>query len=56
MGDIIEIYDADDDCVGFIRGNLDNFTEVKLIEDVEDEIENHWNDIYVDNDEDNWDD
>ena len=56
LGDIIDIYDADDDCVGFIRGNLDNFTEEKLIEDVEDEVENHWNDIYVDNDEDDWDD
>lgn len=55
LGDIIDIYDLEDNCVGFICGNLDKFTEEKLIEDVEGEMENHWNDRYVDNDEDDWD-
>lgn len=57
LGSIIDIYDADDNCVGFICGNLNDFTEEKLIEEVEDELENHWSDAYLD-DEDNeeWDD
>lgn len=57
LGSIIDIYDVDDNCVGFIRGNLNDFTEEKLIEEVEDEMENHWSDTYLD-DEDNeeWDD
>ena len=57
LGDIIDIYDVDDNCVGFIRGNLNDFTEEKLIEEIEDEMENHWSDTYLD-DEDNeeWDD
>lgn len=57
LGSIIDIYDVDDNCVGFIRGNLNDFTEEKLIEEVEYEMENHWSDAYLD-DEDNeeWDD
>lgn len=39
LGDIIDVYDEDDDCVGFIRGNLDDFTESELMNEVENIME-----------------
>lgn len=57
LGSIIDIYDEDGECLGFIRGNLRDFTEEKLIEEVEDELENHWNDaLYGEEDDDDIDD
>lgn len=38
LGDIIDIYDIEDECVGFIRGNLDDFTESELMDAVEKEL------------------
>lgn len=55
LGSLIDICNEDGECLGFIRGNLNDFTEEKLIEEVEDELENHWNDIYrIDEDDDDW--
>lgn len=47
LGNIIDIYDEDDEWVGFICGNLYNYTEERLIADVEDELENHWSEVIM---------
>ena len=39
-GDLIDVYDDDDNYVGYIHGNLEYFTEDELIENIEDMIDN----------------
>lgn len=49
-GDLIDVYDDDDNYVGYIHGNLEYFTEDELIENIEDMIEDE-NDFYNDVDD-----
>mgnify|MGYP006321339493 FL=1 len=35
-GDLIDVYDKDNNYVGYIHGNLSYFTEDELIEEIED--------------------
>ena len=47
-GDLIDVYDDDDNYVGYIHGNLEYFTEDELIENIEDMIDNE--DVFYFND------
>ena len=49
-GDLVDVYDNDNNYVGYFHGNLEYFTEDELIENIEDMIDDE-DDFYNDVDD-----
>ena len=41
-GDLIDVYDSANHYIGYIRGNLEYFTEDELVKDIEDMTEDNF--------------
>lgn len=51
LGDIIDVYDEKNNCIGYIRGNLDNFTEEELINEIKVMKDNCYSEDFYNDDE-----